>query len=244
MLKNGSIGFKYLLFIFIVFACFTVLANAQNKETSPWDLKVLFQTSAYIFAQKEIIIKPDLRNGKNISQWKLDGSGKWKIQGGELILYKAGVPSGPIRRPSAFAVFKSKPFSDVTVEAEIKSEVDTGIIHRDLEIIIDYVSPELFYYIHLAGTTDKVHNGIFIVDNADRRRIDPGKGKPQLKDKAWHYVKVVRNAKSGLIAVYTNDSKQPVMTAVDKTICCGKAGVGSFDDTGFFKRIIIKGITK
>ncbi len=193
------------------------------------------------FAQKEVTLKPDLRYSKNISKWIIDGSGKWKITGGELVLYKAGVPSGAIRRPAALAILKTKPLKEVTLEVDIKSNVDTSIIHRDLEVIIGYQSPEQFYYIHLAGTTDKVHNGIFIVDKADRRRIDPGKGIPQLKDKEWHHVRVVRKPDSGLIAVYDDGSKKPVLEAYDKTFERGMVGVGSFDDTGLFKNIYIKG---
>jgi hypothetical protein len=205
---------------------------------------LVFLFSFHAAAQTKIILKPNLKTSKDIAKWTLDGSGKWKISEGELILYKAGVPSGPIRRPSALAILKSRPFTDVIVDAEIKSEVDTSIIHRDLEIVIGYQSPSRFYYVHLAGTTDKVHNGIFIVDNADRRRLDSGKGKPQLKDKSWHHVKVVRNVKTGEIEVYTNNSYKPVLEAIDKTLLFGKVGVGSFDDTGFFKDILIKGTTK
>jgi hypothetical protein len=207
-------------------------------------ITILLLFAGFTMAQTEVTVEPTLNNSGNINKWTLDGSGKWKISDGELILYKAGVPSGTIRRPSALAILKSKPFTNFTVEAEIKSEVDTSIIHRDLEIIIDYQSPKQFYYVHLAGTTDKVHNGIFIVDNADRRRIDSGKGKPQLKDKAWHHVKVVRNIKTGAIEVYTNDSYKPVLQAIDKTSLYGRVGVGSFDDTGFFKNILVKGTTK
>lgn len=209
-------------------------------------VKIFSQTSSNLISGKNkiVTIEPSLKDSSSISKWSFDGSGKWKISDGELILYKAGVPSGTIRRPSALAILKSKPLTNVTVEAEIKSEVDTSIIHRDLEIIIDYQSPTQFYYIHLAGTTDKVHNGIFIVNNSDRLRIDSGKGKPQLKDKTWHHVKVVRNIKTGTIEVYTNNSDKPVLRAIDKTLQYGRVGVGSFDDTGFFKNILVKGTTK
>jgi hypothetical protein len=217
--------------------------NLKSKSFLAYHLTILLLFTGSAIAQTEITIKPNLNNSENINQWTLDGSGKWKISDGALILYKAGVPSGTIRRPSALAILKSKPFTNVIVEAEIKSEVDTSIIHRDLEIIVDYQSATKFYYVHLAGTTDKVHNGIFIVNNADRRRIDSGKGKPQLKDKAWHHVKVIRNVQTGEIKVYTNGSDNPVLEAVDKTLLYGKVGVGSFDDTGFFKNILVKGTT-
>jgi hypothetical protein len=226
--------------------CFGILEKIIMKISffTTYLIAIMFLFTGFAAVQNEITIRPNLNQSKDIDQWTLDGSGKWKIANRELILYKAGVPSGSIRRPSALAILKSKPFTNVIVEAQIKSEVDTSIIHRDLEIVVDYQSPKRFYYVHLAGTTDKVHNGIFLVDNADRRRIDSGKGKPQLKDKAWHHIKVIRNVKTGKIEVYTNDSDEPVLEAVDKTLLSGKAGVGSFDDTGFFKDIVVKGTIK
>ena len=194
-------------------------------------------------AQEIISAKPDLTDPANISHWTLDGSGLWKIDNGQLILYKAGIPApeGSLRRPSALAIFKTKSMKQVNVEANIQSLVDTATIHRDLEIIVGYESPTRFYYVHLAGTTDKVHNGIFLVDNADRKRIDNGKGIPQLKDKKWHHVQVTRDGDTGKIEVFVDGSKEPVLYAVDKTICCGQAGFGSFDDTGYFKNISING---
>lgn len=196
------------------------------------------------FAQDNITIIPNLNNPDSISQWNLDGSGIWKISNGKLILYKAGVPSGPIRRPSALAILKTIPFKKVEIEADIKSTADTTLTRRDLDIIVSYESPQRFYYIHLAGVSDSVHNGIFIVNRSNRKRIDPGKGKPQLKDQNWHYVRVLRNGENGIIEVYVDDSKKPVLYAVDKNICCGSAGVGSFDDTGVFRNIKVIGSKK
>ena len=41
---------------------------------------------------------------------------------------------------------------------------------RDVQLILGYQSPTQFYYVHLSAKTDAVHNGIFLVNNADRRR--------------------------------------------------------------------------
>jgi hypothetical protein len=193
---------------------------------------------------QSIVVKPNLENSDSLSQWELDGSGKWKISDGKLVLYEAGIPSGSIRRPSALALLKTKPLKNVTVEAEIKSTAPLDVIRRDLDIIISYESPSRFYYIHLSGVSDDVHNGIFLVNNADRRRIDSGVGKPLLYDSEWHYVRVEREGESGRIEVYVDNSKEPVLKANDTTIYCGLAGIGSFDDTGEFRNIVITGDLK
>ena len=193
------------------------------------------------FPQQNIMLKPDFSDSTKLTQWKFDGSGSWKIEDGKLILYCAGIPSGSIRKPSSIAIFKSKPFEKVTIESEIKSTAADSIIRRDIDIIVGYESPTRFYYVHLAGVSDDVHNGIFLVDNADRRRIDSGKSLPQLKDGKWHIVRVIRDGKSGKIEVYFDNSKKPVLEAKNTTISSGQVGVGSFDDTGEFGNISITG---
>ena len=197
---------------------------------------------ALILAQNKILIRPDLKDPDSLSLWTLDGTGSWQIADGKLVLSKAGVPSGPIRRPSALAVLKSNSLCSVRVDVELRSNVDTSVIHRDLDIAFDYQSPQRFYYIHLAGTTDKVHNGIFIVNNTDRRRIDSGKADPQLKDKQWHHVSVTRNDHDGTISVFVD--AVPVLAATDTTFSCGRVGFGSFDDIGVFRNILIAGCSQ
>ncbi len=192
------------------------------------------------YAQKAISFKPDLEISDGLSKWKLDGTGSWKISNGELILYKAGTPSGPIRRPSALAILKTNPLKNVSIEADVKSTADTSVIRRDIDFIFGYNSPEEFYYVHLAGITDDVHNGIFIVNKADRKRIDSGKSKPQITDRKWHHIKVIRNAENGSMKVFVDYSKEPVFEARDLTLIEGQIGVGSFDDTGKFKNILVE----
>ena len=195
-------------------------------------------------SQQKISVKPDLNSPQNIGKWEIDGSGVWGISKGKLAISKAGVPAGPIRRPAALAILKTKPLQRVTVEGEIHSTVPLDVVRRDLDVVVSYESPSRFYYIHLAGITDSVHNGIFLVNNADRVRIDSGKGKPQLQDSSWHSVRVERDGVSGRISVYVDKSKAPVLEAVDTTICCGRVGFGSFDDTGEFRNIVVTGFAE
>ena len=194
--------------------------------------------------RQTVSVRPDLSRSQSIGQWDLDGTGSWRIDAGKLILSKAGTPSGPIRRPAALAILKTELLRRVTVEADIRSTASPDVARRDLDVIVGYESPTRFYYIHLAAISDDVHNGIFLVNNADRVRIDSGKGKPQLTDFSWHRVRVERDGRSGRIAVYMDGSRIPVLQATDTTIVRGRAGIGSFDDTGEFRRIAITGSSR
>ena len=197
-----------------------------------------------VLAQQEVSIRPDLTRSQNIEQWDLDGTGTWEVGGGKLILSKAGIPSGPIRRPAALAILKTKPLKRVTIEAEVLSTAAPDVVRRDLDFIVGYESPMRFYYIHLSATSDDVHNGIFLVNNADRKRIDSVTGKPLLTDFSWHRFRVERDGQSGRISVFMDGSRTPVLQATDRTIDRGRVGIGSFDDTGKFRSIVARGFSK
>lgn len=194
--------------------------------------------------QKSFSSTPDLGASDALSRFTLDGSGTWEIKDKMLVLTKAGTPGGPIRRPAALAVLKSEPLTMATVQVEMRSTAPEDVKNRDLEIIFGYESPSRFYYVHLAGITDPNHNGIFLVDNKDRRRIDDGTTPPLLKDREWHRVRLERDGASGRIDIFVDGSQQPVLRATDITIPSGRVGLGSFDDTGEFRALSVSGSQK
>lgn len=194
--------------------------------------------------EKPFTARLDFATADSLSKLTLDGSGTWEVKDRMLVLTKAGTPAGPIRRPSALAVLKSDPLVRATVQVEMRSTAPEEVKNRDLEIIFGYESPSRFYYVHLAGITDPNHNGIFLVDNKDRRRIDDGTAPPQLKDREWHRARLERDGSTGRIEIFVDDSKEPVLKATDTTIPSGRVGLGSFDDTGEFRNLSVAGAVK
>ena len=202
-------------------------------------------SGAIVFGpEKPFTARLDFATADSLSKLTLDGSGTWEVKDRMLVLTKAGTPAGPIRRPSALAVLKSDPLVRATVQVEMRSTAPEEVKNRDLEIIFGYESPSRFYYVHLAGITDPNHNGIFLVDNKDRRRIDDGTAPPQLKDKEWHRARLERDGSIGRIEIFVDDSKGPVLKATDTTIPSGRVGLGSFDDTGEFRNFSVAGAGK
>lgn len=191
-------------------------------------------------SQTQNEVRPTLKSSSDLGQFDLDGSGEWKISDGELVLSKAGTPSGSIRRPAALAILKSQAFSEVEFESDLRSTAEANVQRRDLDLVFAYQAPNRFYYAHISAVTDNVHNGIFVVDNSDRRRVDDGKGLPRLTDQNWHHVKLRWNGSTGQIAVYLDSMPEPILSATDRTITSGRVGVGSFDDTGEFRNIQVK----
>ena len=183
----------------------------------------------------------DLSSPQRLEDWTLDGSGVWAIRDGQLLLEKAGVPAGPIRRPGALAILETPALADATLEVELQSHAAESVIHRDLLLVAGWQSPTRHYYVHLSAVRDAVHNGIFIVDGADRKRIDERSERSALKDRAWHTARLVRTPATGRIEVFVDGETAPIMTATDRTIPSGRMGVGSFDDTGAFRAIRVPG---
>ena len=135
------------------------------------------------------------------------------------------------RRPQQFALLKGITVGSFTLETRVRRE------GRSMLIVFNYVDTLHFYYTHLSadpGAKVAVHNGIFMVDGAPRRRIAGLEAAPMLPDTNWHKVRVQRDVSSGSIEVFVDDQPQPRFSVVDNTFKCGQVGFGSFDETGDF----------
>ena len=140
-------------------------------------------------------------------------------------------------------------FGSVQIDATVRIDTPVEIRDRDVIIVFDHRSDTEYYYVHLStDNTIYPHNGIFIVNKADRQRIDDqwnearSKGAPPaITDEEWHRVRVVRCADSGEIAVYLDGSHTPLMTAKDTTFRSGRVGFGSFDNIGRLRDLAVTG---
>lgn len=171
--------------------------------------------------------------------WSPVTPSKWQFRGRDVILAEAGEARPGPRRPFEYAVLDKGPeLSDVRVDAKVRLDTPVEVTNRDVIIVFGYQSDTEFYYAHIStDNTIYPHNGIFVVDNADRLRIDDqwnevmSRGAPPgITDAAWHDVSVTHCADTGEIAVRV-DGKL-LMTAVDHTFGAGRTGFGSFDNVG------------
>ncbi len=99
-----------------------------------------------------------------------------------------------------------------------------------------------FYYVHLGQKTDDHANQIFLVNEAPRTKISLTTTAGTPWDDQWHHARIRRTVESGEIAVFFDDLEKPVMTARDKTFLSGAVGIGSFDDTGRFDNLELRGV--
>ncbi len=171
---------------------------------------------------------------KELSQWMFPHAEDWvsKTDSGQTYLHMLrprdpGVP----RRPLQFARLKNVNVGSFDLSVKTRRE------GKSMIIVFNYVDTLHFYYTHVShdrGTVQPVHNGIFLVDGAPRRRIAGAEAQGALPDTKWHTIRVVRNVKSGLIQVYSDVQQKPLFSVVDHDFTCGQIGLGSFDETGDF----------
>ncbi len=164
----------------------------------------------------------------------------WAYEGNQVVLARPGTnPNDGVRRPFEYAVVTKGPeLTDVSVSADVRLDESVTVSNRDVVIIWNYQGPKRFYYAHFSqDNTIYPHNGIFVVDNADRRRIDDQwtgsvGAPPAVTDAAWHEVRVDHDATTGEIEVFVDGAAEPLMTATDTTFSGGRVGFGSFDNFG------------
>jgi len=173
---------------------------------------------------------------------------KWQFPGREAVLAEAGVARPGPRRPFEYAVLTGGPtFGSVRIDGQVRLDTPVAVSNRDVIIVFGYRSDTQFYYAHLSSdNTIYPHNGIFVVNNADRLRIDDqwngSRGAPPaIRDARFHDVRVVHCAGTGEIAVYVDGSTRPLMTAVNTTFNSGRVGFGSFDNVGRLRRLNLTG---
>jgi hypothetical protein len=172
------------------------------------------------------------------SDWKVDGEGGAQVL--HLVTPRGPVP-GPPRRPTQFALLDTPGYSKVTVEADVKP------LQKSLIIVFNYRDEAHFDYAHLSsdtGLAQPVHNGIFHVYGGERVRISDPQGPPSFPEKdQWYHVKLVHDGKTGTVDVTVNGKPIPTLHAVDLSLKSGKIGLGSFDETGYFKNVKVSGQT-
>ena len=189
-----------------------------------------------------------VRPRATLDHWDPLTDARWVLEDGEVAMVERGTNPGGPRRPFEYAVVTKGPeLASLTYEAEVRIDEPVTRNDRDVVLIWNHQSPTRFYYAHLSqDNTIYPHNGIFVVDDADRRRIDDqwdGRvgAAPAIDDTDWHDVRLTYDAATGAIAVFVDGATEPLMTATDTTFAGGRVGFGSFDNYGRVRDVVVTG---
>jgi hypothetical protein len=195
-----------------------------------------------------LLLRSDFESG-TAAGWRPNNPANWRVvsvEGGRAYeLAAAGAP-GRVRAPTSWSLLDGLDLTSFELSGRFKSTADPANMLGDLCLLFHVLDAEHFFYVHFAGASDGVHNIIGLVNGADRVKVNretAGGSTPRLKDRGWHAFKVTCDA-AGEVKAYIDDLSSPVLTARDSTFGHGLVGVGSFDDTGLFDDIDLRGIRR
>ncbi len=181
----------------------------------------------------------------DLSHWSATDPSAWKreTQNGSHVLhqFRQSQVATPVRCPFNRAVVRGVSVGDLQLDVDVQSTT-RDYPHRSLCLFFGYQDPSHFYYVHLGQKADDHANQIFLVNGAPRVKISTTSTLGTPWDSDWHHVRIVRHVESGAIQVYFDRLDQPVMTASDTTFSWGEVGIGSFDDTGRFDKLELRGV--
>ena len=181
---------------------------------------------------------------KGAANWEPKDPSAWKVvkQGDNSFysMFKDSSYKPEVRSPVNFALLKEVTVSDFVLDVDMRSTQEV-YGHQDLCLFFGYQDPSHFYYVHLGREADAHANSIFLVNGEPRVSIAQKRTDGTAWTKDWHHVRIKRDTSKGTIEVYFDDMKKPVMTTVDKHFLHGRIGIGSFDDTGDFDNLNLRG---
>jgi hypothetical protein len=172
-------------------------------------------------------------------RWSVPLGSDWRVtreEGEETLeLITARPKADSPRKPFQYALIEGPPLEKFTIECEARKQAPRG----SLIIVYAWRGPSHFNYVHLSddtGSEQPVHNGIFHVYGGDRVRISPEQGPCALPTAGWHKVRVVYDAATGLVETWVDGQLNPSLRGADLSLGAGRVGLGSFFNTGGFRR--------
>lgn len=199
-------------------------------------LLIQFALGVCLSAADSVVRPLLLRN-----QWQFEDPAAWEWQGEGsetvLVLKKPSQYKPKYRRPFNLAWFGGAEWDSFTLSCEARLDAfNKG--NNDLCIAFGGAGDSQFYYAHLGEKADGVHLQLHVVNHADRKAITTNRAETlPWKPGHWPPIKLVRDAASGSIKVWFDG--QLVLEASDKTFGKGRIGLGSFDDLGAFRNVVV-----
>lgn len=188
----------------------------------------------------------DFEDGK-VEGWQPNFPDSWEVtdlDASKVYALTAPGESGEVAAPKSWSVISDFDMTSFEFSGRLKCLAEIENPNRDLCIFFHYQDPTHFYYVHFSASSDERHNIIGLVNGADRIKINDepaGKSVFRLTDKEWHTFKVSYDAETGSMLAFLDDMDTPIVTASGSVLDHGRVGIGSYDDTGYFDDIMLKG---
>jgi hypothetical protein len=184
---------------------------------------------------------------RGAEDWIPNFPDSWEVtdlDGSKVYALTASGVSSEVAAPKSWSVIADYDMASFEFSGRLKCMAEIDNPNRDLCIFFHYQDPTHFYYVHFSASSDERHNIIGLVNGSDRIKINiqpAGSSVFRLTDKEWHTFKVTYDAETGSISAFLDDMETPIVTAQDSVLGHGLFGIGSYDDTGYFDDITLKG---
>ena len=228
MFKLNQSTLTYKVFLFIIFLFCSIACGKRGTNELP------------------LLASYDFEDGKT-KGLQPNFPENWRVVKEEATMaYELTAPGkrGKVRAPSSWSLLSEYDVTSFVFTGRLKCKADPANTNRDMCLFFHYQDPTHFYYVHFSAISDGAHNIIGLVNGADRVKINiepPGESVFRLTDMLWHRFKITCESSTGDIKAYLDDMETPVLTVRDTTFTHGLVGFGSFDDTGYFDDIMLKG---
>jgi hypothetical protein len=176
-------------------------------------------------------------------EWSVFDANDWQVEGSgadETLHLKVARPqqANP-RAPLQYALAGMADPGRFTLEVEMKPDVGKNGKAGSTIVVYAWRDNLHFNYVHLSSDTGReqpVHNGIFHVYGGDRVRISPEDGPRAFPNDNWTPVRIVYDPSTHLVETWVRGEKNPSLRGVDLSLGTGRIGLGSFFNTGSFRR--------
>jgi hypothetical protein len=218
---------KNILFITVLLICFMACGKKDTNELP-------------------LLVSYDFENGESTG-WQPNFPDSWEVtdlDGSKVYALTTPGESGEVAAPKSWSVITDTDVTSFEFSGRFKCLAEIDNPNRDLCIFFHYQDPTHFYYVHFSASSDERHNIIGLVNGADRIKINvepAGSSVFRLTDKEWHTYKVSYDAETGSMLAFLDDMDTPIVTAQGTVLGHGLVGIGSYDDTGYFENIMLKG---
>jgi len=113
-----------------------------------------------------------------------------------------------------------------------------------LILIYGWQDANHYNYAHISSDAARavnVHNGIFHVFGGERVRISSLEGPGSFTGGDWTPVRLEFDGETGRCHVEVNGKRNPSLEGVDLSLRSGGVGLGSFNETGWYRNVRITG---
>ena len=179
--------------------------------------------------------------------WQPNFPDNWEatdFDGSKVYALTAQGERGEVAAPTSWSVIADHNMTSFEFSGRLKCMAEIDNPNRDLCIFFHYQDPTHFYYVHFSASSDERHNIIGLVNGADRVKINvepAGSSVFRLTDKEWHTFKVTYETETGSMLAFLDDMDTPIVTSKGSVLGHGLVGIGSYDDTGYFDDIMLRG---